>query len=247
MLGLLTSVPSAPLPAAERVTALGEPVDSVCHRPRERLLRGGVERVDDADLLALVLGTGTRGHSAGQVAARLLAQTGGVGGLTRAGPHELTIVDGIGPAQAARVVAALALGVRAVGHHRDRSDELISAADVHRRLWPRVVGRAQEAFFVVALDARSKIIAEVEVARGHLTGVEVHPREVFRPLVVAAAAAAVCAHNHPSGDPTPSPEDLLLTRRLCEVGDLIGIPIIDHVVIAEHGYASLAAWLRADG
>jgi len=225
---------------AERLPGLA---DDTADRPRERLLMFGVDSVDDVDLLALVLGTGMRGRSAGVVAAQLLQQTRGVTGLARASPHDLAHLDGIGPAQAARVVAALALGVRAVAQSRDRLGHIGSAGDVRRRLWPRVVSLEQEAFFAVAIDVRNKVLAEVEISRGHLTGVDVHPREVFRPLVRCGAAAAVCVHNHPSGDPTPSPEDLLLTRRLREVGELLGIPIIDHVIIAERGHVSLAEWL----
>ena len=137
----------------------------------------------------------------------------------------------------------MTLGVRAVERTRARGDVLRCADDVHQRLWPRMAGLAQEVFYVVGIDARNVVLIEAEVARGHLTGVDVHPREVFRPLVRAGAAAAVCAHNHPSGDPTPSPPDLILTQRLKEAGELIGIPVIDHVVLADSGAVSIAEWL----
>jgi DNA repair protein RadC len=98
-------------------------------------------------------------------------------------------------------------------------------------------------FVVIGIDARNVVMVETEVARGHLTGVEVHPREVFRPLVRAGAAAGVCVHNHPSGDPTPSLPDLELTQRLRAAGDLLGIPIVDHVVLADGGAVSIAEWV----
>lgn len=230
--------------ASERLPVIspGDDID----RPRERLWTMGVDRVDDVDLLALVLGTGTRGRSAAVLAAQLLQKFGGLGGLPRAAPHDLAQLDGIGPAQAARVVAAVNIGMRALEQCRHPLPDLGCAADVRRRLWPRLVDLEQEAFFVLAIDVRNKILAEIEIARGHLTGVEVHPREVFRPLIRAAAAAGVCVHNHPSGDPTPSPEDLLLTKRLREAGVLVGIPLIDHVVIAERGYVSISEWLAGN-
>ncbi|MBK9033050.1 MAG: DNA repair protein RadC [Myxococcales bacterium] len=212
-------------------------------RPRERLWRQGSDRVSDAELLALILGTGRPGRSAAAVAHDVLVAVGGVAGLARASPHDLARVDGLGPAQAARVVAAASLGARAVERTRARGDVLRCAEDVHLRLWPRLAGLEQEVFYVVGIDARNVVVIEAEVARGHLTGVDVHPREVFRPLIRAGAAAAVCAHNHPSGDPTPSPPDLLLTERLKEAGDLLGIPVIDHVVLADRGPVSIAEWV----
>ena len=120
---------------------------------------------------------------------------------------------------------------------------LVDALDVYDRVWPRLAGLAQEVFMVLAIDVRNVVLEEIEVARGSLTQVEVHPREVFRPLIRIGAAGAIAVHNHPSGDPTPSPEDLALTRRLREVGELVGIPLVDHVVVAERGCRSMAEWL----
>lgn len=211
-------------------------------RPRERLLVHGGEPLSTEELIALVLGTGTRGRSAVEVARALLGHAGGLVDLSRASPRELAAVPGVGVARAARLVAAFHLGRRALATP-GLAPVLRQAADVFRHLQPRLRGMVQEVFWVLALDARNNVITEIEVARGSLTAVDVHPREVFRPLVRQAAAAAVVAHNHPSGNPQPSEDDLYLTRRLRRAGDLLGIPILDHVVIGAEGYVSLAEML----
>jgi DNA repair protein RadC len=214
-------------------------------RPRERLWRRGPDRLSDAELIAVVLGTGVRGRPALDVAASVVTTAGGLVALARAAPAELALAHGVGPAQAARLAAGFELGRRALETAPGRQI-LTDAADIVRLLRPRLTGLAQEVFFAIGVDARNGLIGEVEVARGLLTGVEVHPREVFRPLIRMAAAGAVVAHNHPSGDPTPSNEDLALTRRLRIAGDVVGIPIIDHVVIAGERFRSLAEWLGTE-
>lgn len=191
------------------------------------------------ELIAIVLGTGTRGRTATDIARDVLTRTGGLVAMSRAGPRELAGVPGIGEARGARLAAAFHLGRRALSEPFP-DDVVRSPADVYAYLRPRTRGLAQEAFFVLALDARNSIVGDVEIARGSLTGVEVHPREVFRPLIRQAAAAAVVAHNHPSGDPSPSDCDLALTRRLRRAGDLLGIPLLDHVILGADGFTSLA-------
>jgi DNA repair protein RadC len=173
------------------------------------------------------------------VARSLLAETGSLLELARAKPSELARVRGIGEARAARLVAAFQLGKRALADPWVARPVVRQPADVYRHLEPRLRGMTQEAFWVLALDARNGVMDEIEVARGSLTGVEVHPREVFRPLVRLAAAAGVVAHNHPSGDPEPSPDDIALTRRLRASGEILGIPILDHVVVGSDRFASV--------
>jgi len=214
-------------------------------RPRERLLRHGGDPLSCEELIALVLGTGAPGRSAIEVARVLLQETGGLFDLARANPRELARVRGIGAARAARLVAAFQLGKRAMAEPASKV-VVREASDVHRHLRPRLQGMTQEVFVVLALDARNAVLDEIEVARGTLTGVEVHPREVFRPLIRQAAAAAVVAHNHPSGDAQPSPSDIALTRRLRLAGDLVGIPILDHVVIGGDDFTSVADLLGPD-
>ena len=220
--------------------------ESIDDRPRERLLAWGGERVSDFDLLAILLGTGVRGRSAPDVALDLLRASGGLGALSRASPREMAQVAGIGAARAARISAAFHLGRRAVEQGSIRQGVVACAADVHERLRPRLAGLTQEVCIVIALDVRNAVLGEIEIARGWLNGVEVHPREVFRPLIRMAAAGAVVAHNHPSGEIEPSDADVELTRRLRAVGDVVGIPIVDHVIVADTGYRSLAEYLGPD-
>jgi DNA repair protein RadC len=214
-------------------------------RPRERLLSRGVNKIGDEELLSILLGTGVRDHPALAVAGALVKAAGGVAALSRASPRELALITGIGTARAARIAAAFELGRRAMEGEQRRA-MLGRPDDVFQLVNPRVAGLAQELFFVIGMDIRNGLLDVVEVARGTVHGVEVHPREVFRPLVRMAAAAGVLVHNHPTGDPTPSREDVELTRRLRSVGDVIGIPIIDHVVIGDGKFRSIAEWMGTE-
>ncbi|HLU68098.1 MAG TPA: DNA repair protein RadC [Kofleriaceae bacterium] len=214
-------------------------------RPRERLLQLGGDALSTGELIALVLGTGTAGRPATEIARALLEQSGDLLALSRADARELAATPGVGLARACRLVAAFQLGRRVMTPPLTGA-VLAGPADVFHHLRGRVRGLEQELFFVIAVDARNAITCEIEIARGSLTAVDVHPREVFRPLVRQAAAAAVVAHNHPSGDSTPSEADVALTRRLRQAGALIGIPILDHVVIGSDDYTSIGELLAAD-
>lgn len=187
------------------------------------------------EVLQMILGT----RAPAALARTLLEQAGGLAAMSRSSIAELEAIPGVSRARAERLVAAFELGRRAL-EIRERRMTVSSPEHVHRLLGPRVAGLVQECFFVVGLDVRSQLLDVVEVARGSVAGVEIHPREVFRPLLRMAAAAAVVAHNHPSGDPTPSTEDLALTERLRETGRLLGVPIIDHVVLGASAYRSIA-------
>ena len=214
-------------------------------RPRERLWRRGPINVGDEELIAILLGTGVREHPALAIASELVRASGGVAALSRASPRELSQVLGVGSARAARVAAAFELGRRAVDLAGTRVT-LSRPEDIFACVRTRVTGIAQELFLVVGVDIRNHLLDIVEVARGSLAGVEVHPREVFRPLIRMAAAGGVLVHNHPSGDPTPSPEDIALTRRLRAVGDMLGVPVIDHVVICANAWRSVDEWMGTD-
>jgi DNA repair protein RadC len=214
-------------------------------RPRERLWRCGTQSLGDGELLSLLLGTGVRSRPAIEVASELVQAVGGIGALSRASPHELVQIMGIGAAQAARIAAAFELGRRAVEVVQHRR-LLGQADDVFRCVAPRLAGLSQEVFIAIGVDVRNALLDIVEVARGGLAHVEVHPREVFRPLVRMSAAGGVLVHNHPSGDPTPSREDRELTQRMREVGRILGIPIIDHVVVGDRSFRSLAEWMGTE-
>lgn len=207
--------------------------------PRERVWLRGVASASDDELLALILGTGTRDSPVQDLARHVIAHSGGFLALSRASPRELAQVLGIGLARATRIVAAFELGRRGVELKAYRAP-MRCAEDIFQLVSPRLSGLQQEVFIAVGIDCRQGILDVVEVARGSLFGVEVLPREVFRPLIRMAAAAGVLVHNHPSGDPTPSDEDIALTHRLRDAGDLVGIPIIDHVICSARGFRSLA-------
>ena len=210
-------------------------------RPRERLRRYGAQALTEVELLALVLGHGTQGRDVLSVATSLLDQVGSVQGLLEADLSELGTVPGIGPVTAAKLAASLELAKRALVPEPELEPLIRGADDVHRLLRPRIVGLGKEVFWALALTVRHRVLRVLRIAEGCLSGVEVHPREVFRPLIRIGAGATILAHNHPSGDPAPSREDLNLTRRLREVGELTGIPVLDHVIVTPKAFVSLAA------
>jgi len=180
-----------------------------------------------------------------EVARELVRGSGGIATLSHSTPREISRVPGVGPVRAARVAAAFELGRRAIEVF-DRRENVGRPEDIYRLVAPRVAGLAQEVFLVVGIDVRNGLLDVVEVARGSVMNVEVHPREVFRPLIRMAASGAVLVHNHPSGDPTPSFDDVELTRRLRSAGELIGIPVIDHVVIGSCSFRSVAEYMGTE-
>jgi DNA repair protein RadC len=208
-------------------------------RPRERLEALGAEALSDAELLALLLRTGGRGADALAVASRLLAVHGGLSALARAGGRDLASTAGIGPAKSATLRASLELGRRLAARRLEAGRPIRGPADVFRHFHPHLRHAEQERFLVVLLDGRHRVLRQELVSQGTLTASLVHPREVFRPALRESAAALVLVHNHPSGDPTPSREDREITERLMRAGEILGIPVLDHVVVAERGYCSL--------
>ncbi|HEY8514368.1 MAG TPA: DNA repair protein RadC [Candidatus Binatia bacterium] len=207
-------------------------------RPRERLERVGIEALSDLELLALLLRTGNRGASALVLAQRLRARYPRLADLAAASVHELAAIDGIGAARAASICAAIALGRRADHPELGRGDKIGGSEDVFRHFRGRLCGLAQERFYVLMLDGKGRLRRELRVSEGTLTASLVHPREVFRAAIREAAAAVILVHNHPSGDPTPSPEDVALTSRLVAAGDLVGVKVLDHVIVGNGRYTS---------
>jgi len=210
----------------------------VADGPRERLYRLGPGVLSDAELLALLLRTGARAEPAIRAATGLLQASGGLAGLARRVGPELMGSHGVGPAKAASVLAALELGRRLAGRRLREGAPFRSPADVFAHFHPHLRDAAQERFAIVLLDGRQRILREEVISLGTLTASLVHPREVFRPALRACAAALILVHNHPSGDPTPSPEDREVTDRLAAAGELLGIRVLDHVIVAERGYHS---------
>jgi len=195
----------------------------------------------DAELLALVLGTSSRGVGGVlQTSRHLISRFNGLVGLGRCQPGELMAVPGIGEARACAVTAVMELARRVEGAYLQRGDPIHRAEDAYVRFKASLSLLSQEVFAVLALDGKHRVLGLKQVAQGTATSVEVHPREVFGALIREGAAAAIVAHNHPSGDPEPSDEDRVLTARLGQAGELLGIPVLDHLVVGAGGYVSMA-------
>jgi DNA repair protein RadC len=210
-------------------------------RPRERLVALGAGALSAAELLALLVGAGRTGGSALQVGQALLAGAGG--SLRRMAMQPvaaLTVTAGVGTARAVTVHAALELGRRLASEARDDGAPVRSPRDVARLFAPRLEDLPVEEFHVAVLDAQHRLERDVMVTRGILTSSLVHPREVFREAIAERAAAVILVHNHPSGDPTPSADDRLVTEQLVAAGKLLDIPVHDHVIIGRGRYTSFA-------
>lgn len=209
-------------------------------RPRERLRQVGVRGLSLRELLALVVGSGGPGHSAWNVAERILDRgSGDVRSLARLSPAVFEGIPGVGEAVSARIAAALELGRRAAVAPGGDGDRVRGPADVHRRLGSLLRDLPQEEFHALLLNAQHRVLRTVLITRGILDASLIHPREVFRPAVTEGAAAIILVHNHPSGDPTPSVEDRAVTRQLARAGRTLGIPVLDHVVVGDGCYRAL--------
>ena len=207
-------------------------------RPREKLERIGASSLGDNELLALVIGSGCHGRDALQLANRLLEAAGGLHALTRAGLGDLRSVPGIGSARAAQVLAAVELGRRTLVRDRADRPQLATPRQLAAYLLPQFGGGAVEQFGLVLLDTKHRLIRISLISVGSLDATVVHPREVFREATSARAAAIVLFHNHPSGDPTPSLDDSVLTTRMVNAGDIMGIEVLDHLILADQRYYS---------
>jgi DNA repair protein RadC len=210
-------------------------------RPRERLWALGASSLTTAELLAILLGTGGGGAGVLEVASRLLELCDGSLRRLAARPApELRRQSGIGPTKAGRLLAAFELGRRLAAEARPMPARIREPEDVVRLFAPRLRDLQVEEFHLLALDSQSQVLREVLVTRGLLNSSLVHPREVFRPAIAEAAAGIIVVHNHPSGDPTPSAEDRGVTRQLSAAGQLLDLPLYDHVIIAGDRFVSFA-------
>ena len=202
-------------------------------RPRERLAAKGPDALSDAELLAILLRTGLKGANAVEVGKQLLAKFESLQGLARASLKDLKTVKGVGSDKAVTLVAAFALARKMAEETRRESPVLDTPEAVANLMREDIRLRQVEAFQVLMLNTRRRLINVVKVADGTLDTILVHPREVFRAAIDAGAAAIVLAHNHPSGDPTPSEADIKVTRDLIRAGQLLKIEVLDHVILGQ--------------
>ncbi len=209
-------------------------------RPRERLQRYGAEALSAAEILALIMGRGISGESVMVTAQRLLSQFGDLEGISGASVEELLRVRGIGLAKAAQIMAAFELANRLDSHQGAGQQPLVkNPRDVAAVVGSRFRGKKKEHFLALFLDTRSRLIKVSEISVGSLDTSVVHPREVFKEALAASAASVIFAHNHPSGDTTPSEEDIGLSKRLAEAGQIMGVDVLDHIIFAGGDYLSL--------
>jgi len=209
-------------------------------RPREKLLAKGAPALTETELLAIILrnGDAASGHSAIDHARLLLNQFGGLKGIDEAAITELCSIKGIGPAKVAQLKACLEIGKRIGSQRWETGQPLHSAEDVFHHFRESLGREKRELFYVVLLNNKNRKMREVKVSEGSLTASLVHPREVYNPVIRESAAGVIFVHNHPSGDPAPSREDIDITKRLKEVGDVMGVRVLDHVVIGHDRYFS---------
>ena len=211
-------------------------------RPRERLLKLGVEALSAQEVLALILGRGVSGESVMVTAQRLLSKFGNLKGIANASQAELIQIRGIGPAKAAQLKAAVELS-RRLESPADQGEKpaIKSPEDVAAIVRSQLKGKKKEHFLVLCLDSRNRLIHYKPVSMGSLDTSIVHPREVFKEAISSNAASVIFVHNHPSDDPEPSREDIELTKRLVEAGEIMGVSVLDHIIVCDTGYLSLKA------
>jgi len=208
-------------------------------RPRERLLKFGPGSLSNQDLLAILLRTGTKNESVLKVSNELLLKFDGLRLLMNASVEEISNIKGIGEAKAVQLIAAFELGKRINRLQYDERFMIKSPDDCAEYMMDEMRFLEQEHFVCLYLNTKNQVIARETIFKGSLNASIVHPREVFKEAFRRSASSIICLHNHPSGDPTPSREDIEVTKRLVECGKIIGIELLDHIIIGEHKYVSL--------
>ncbi len=208
-------------------------------RPREKLIRYGAEHISNAELIAILLGHGSQKYNAVETAHELLKTFGDLEGLAAASQKEMQDINGIGPAKALTLLAAFQLYRNLQSETAAKIPQAMSQPKMVADIYiPYLGDKKKESFYVLLLDAAMHKIRDVEVSRGLLTASLVHPREVFNPAIKYSAKGIILLHNHPSGQLFPSEEDIKITRKLVESGQLLDIPVYDHLIIARKGYYS---------
>ncbi|WP_338656881.1 RadC family protein [Sporosarcina psychrophila] len=211
----------------------------IADRPRERLIRQGAESLSNQELIAILLRTGTKQESVLVLANRILSSFDKIQDLKDATIEELMLVKGVGKAKAVQILAAAEVGKRMYRKHSEGRYTIRSPEDAAAYLMTDMASLNQEHFVVLFLNVKNEVLHKQTIFIGSLNSSIVHPREIFREAVKRSAASIVVAHNHPSGNPSPSPEDIEVTKRLIEAGSIMGIEVLDHVIIGDHQFLSL--------
>lgn len=221
---------------SERFTIKDIPVED---RPRERLIKYGSEALSNSELLAIILRTGTKSETAIDMATRLISSNDGLKFLSSCTIQELSQVKGIGQAKASQIKAAVELGKRLKSYRTDNKMKINSPEDIADLVMEDMRYLKKEHLRVIFLNTKNIVIDVKDLSIGSLNASVVHPREIYSEAIRRSSAAIIICHNHPSGDPTSSQEDINITRRLFEVGKLVGIDLLDHVIIGDGCYISL--------
>jgi DNA repair protein RadC len=209
-------------------------------RPRERMQKYGAEALSTSELIASLIGSGTKGESVLMTAQKLLSEFGNLQNIAQASVKELSRVRGIGPARATQIKAAFELGRRLEDpDYYSKESPVQSPEQAYKSVQEKLKGKKKEHFYLLCLDTRNRVCSKKQVSVGNLDSSIVHPREVFKDAISSLAASVIFVHNHPSGDLEPSSEDVNLTRRLVDAGELLGIPVLDHIIVSDRGYTSM--------
>ncbi|MDF2531413.1 MAG: repair protein RadC [Clostridia bacterium] len=208
-------------------------------RPREKLTKYGAEVLSNAELLAILLRTGTKNESAIDIAYKLLKQQDGIGFILESKAEELSCIHGIGPAKAAQLKAAVELGKRLATQTYKKEVFIRCSRDAANVVMEDMRYLKKEYMKAILLNIKCGLVSIEEISVGSINSSIVHPREVFAPAIKKSCASLILVHNHPSGDPTPSQEDMNITNRLVEGGKILGIEVVDHIIIGDGKYVSL--------
>lgn len=212
---------------------------AVSERPRERLMEVGAKAVSTAELLAIIMRTGSNGENVVRLAERLLGKFRDLPGIAKATVNELTQVKGIGPAKAVEIKAAFEIGRRLMTAAPEERYKITSPEDAANLLMSEMALLEQEHLKVISLDTRNKVIDMATIYIGSLNTSVIRIGELFKKAIKDNAAAIIVAHNHPSGDPSPSPEDVQVTRQILQAGQLLNIELLDHIVIGQYRFVSM--------
>ena len=208
-------------------------------RPRERLIRMGANALSNIELIAIIMRTGTGKENVLRLAERVMVENGTLAGISRASINEITKVKGIGPAKAVEIKAALELGRRLLAEAPEERAQITTPADAANLLMSEMAFLEQEHLRTILLDTRNRVIKMPTIYKGSLNTSVIRIGELFRQAIRENAAGIIVVHNHPSGDPTPSPEDVRVTKEIYKGGKLLGIDLLDHIVIGGHRFVSL--------